>query len=161
MNSTHNHLPTFHSDTLHFFAVYFCMGYYKLTCKRDYWALGGINPTHWMSDIYPCNHFEYIWWNILVDSLFSSKLPSSKSKRKSKSKPTKNDIVDVDFSLPDKVWDIPNYDEEEGFWKTSTSWQWSRGGRERIVKVHQQWWRSGTFRAGSTCRQIDSQNQAL
>ena len=67
------------------------MGYCKLPSKRDYWKVGGIYPTHWMSKMFPRNRFEYIFRNISVDPSFA--LSTCKKK---KSKPTEAEVVDFD-----------------------------------------------------------------
>ena len=62
------------SDILFFFAIYYYMGVVQLPAKADYWARSadGIDPVHWMNQVYPMYRFNFVWRNISLDPQFAS-----------------------------------------------------------------------------------------
>ena len=63
-------------DILFFFACYYYMEYCRLPARQDYWVQRqpiSYIPAHWMNGQFSHYKFEYVWCNILFDSLLIHK----------------------------------------------------------------------------------------
>ena len=78
-----------------------------MPCKDDYWSSSGVDPTHWMKDIFPRNRFRWVWRHISVDPSFASD-PETEPEQDD------DDVADVDETLPDdEDEEHQNNDEDE------------------------------------------------